>query len=57
MLNIFFLEIASFKCSHLHIYSFDNPDHLAVLNKLFLDCIKGHAPLKEQNLLDRQPSG
>ena len=29
------------------VYSFDNPDdQLAVLNKLILDCIDRHAPLK-----------
>ena len=29
------------------VYSFDNPDNqLAMLNKLILDCIDHHAPLK-----------
>ena len=29
------------------VYSFDNPyDQLAMLNKLILDCIDRHAPLK-----------
>ena len=32
------------------VYSFDNPDdQLAMLNKLILDCIDRHAPLKRTN--------
>ena len=33
------------------VYSFDNPgDQLAMLNKLILDCIDRHAPLKKNKI-------
>ena len=34
------------------VYSFDNPDdQLAMINKLILDCIDRHAPLKRRNFI------
>ena len=38
------------------VYSFDNPDdQLAMLNKLILDCIDRHAPLKRKKITRPPP--